>query len=157
VPLADQDRRLWDRLLIRRGLEALAHAESIGAPLGPYVIQAGISACHARAARVDDTDWRRIAALYDALFGLWPTPIVALNRAVAIGMARGAREGLAALEDTVAAGALARYPHFHAAEGDLLERLGDREEARAAFERAAALTRNERERELFFRRRDRLV
>jgi RNA polymerase sigma factor (sigma-70 family) len=157
VLLSDQDRRRWDRLLIRRGLEALARAESLDAPIGPYVIQAGIAACHARAARIEDTDWSRIALLYDALLGLWPTPVVALNRAVAIGMARGAREGLAAIDALISTGALATYPQLHAAQGDLLERLGDRDRARAAFARAAELTGNDQERLLFLNRRDRLT
>jgi predicted RNA polymerase sigma factor len=105
----------WLRL-IRRGLEALARAESLDAPIGPYVIQAGIAPCHTRAARIEDTDSPRIALLYEALFGLWPTPVVALNRAVAIGMARDPREGLAAIDALVATGALASYPHLHAAQ-----------------------------------------
>lgn len=152
VLLADQDRRPWDRLLIRRGLAALSRAESLDAPLGPYVLQAGIAACHARAARMTETDWARIARLYDALFGLWPTPVVALNRAVAIGMARGPREGLAIVDELAGRGELARYPQLHAARGELLDRLGDRPRARAAFEQAAELTANEQERTLFLRR-----
>ncbi|HEY0636901.1 MAG TPA: RNA polymerase sigma factor [Pseudonocardiaceae bacterium] len=151
VPLAEQDRRRWDRLLIRRGLAALARAETLPAPIGPYTLQAGIAACHARAASVADTDWARIAALYEVLGGLWPSPVVQLNRAVAVGMANGPAAGLAVL-DAVDTAALARYPQLPAVRGDLLERLGRADEARAEFRRAAGLTRNAGERALFLRR-----
>ena len=152
VLLADQDRRRWDRLLIRRGLDGLAKAESLPAPIGPYTIQAGIAACHARAASADDTDWARIAALYDVLRGLWPSPVVELNRAVAVGMASGAAAGLGIADQLVADGALSGYPQLPAVRGDLLARLGRTTEARAEFERAAALTRNEQERATYQRR-----
>ncbi|WP_219416903.1 RNA polymerase sigma factor [Pseudonocardia nigra] len=149
VLLPDQDRRLWDRLLVRRGLAALARAESLPAPIGPYTLQAGIAACHARAATAEDTDWGRIAALYDVLGGLWPTPVVELNRAVAVGMAQGPAAGLAIADRLAAAGALAAYPQLPAVRGDLLARLGRRAEAREAFAHAAELTRNERERAVY--------
>jgi RNA polymerase sigma factor (sigma-70 family) len=152
VLLPDQDRRRWDRLLIRRGLAALQHAEQLPAPIGAYTIQAGIAACHARAATPDDTDWARIAALYQILRALWPSPVVELNRAVAVGMSSGPAEGLAIVEDLVSAGALAGYPHLFAVRGDLLARLGRHRDARAAYATAAELTRNDRERDLFTNR-----
>lgn len=147
VPLPEQNRARWDRLLIRRGLAALERAEALcaGAP-GPYVLQAALAACHARAARAEDTDWARIAALYDALAGVMPTAIVALNRAVAHSMASGPEAGLALLAAIEADGELASYAPLPAARGDFLFRAGRLAEAQAAFERAAALTRNERER-----------
>jgi RNA polymerase sigma factor (sigma-70 family) len=152
VLLPDQDRRLWDRLLIRRGLAALTRAEELPGPIGPYTLQAGIAACHARAARVGDTDWARIAALYEVLRGVWPSPVVELNRAVAVGFATGPAAGLAIVDSLVAAGALASYPQLPAVRGDLLASLGRAGEARAEFERAAALTRNAGERSVFLRR-----
>jgi RNA polymerase sigma factor (sigma-70 family) len=152
VLLPDQDRRRWDRLLIRRGLAALTRAESLPAPIGPYTLQAGIAACHARAARVEDTDWARIAALYEVLERLWPTPVVALNRAVAVGRSAGPEAGLAIVDALVASGDLATYPQLSAVRGDLLALLGRAEEARAEFGRAAALTRNAGERALFEKR-----
>ncbi|GAA1514760.1 RNA polymerase sigma factor [Dactylosporangium maewongense] len=149
VLLMDQDRRRWDRLLIRRGLAALSAAETLGT-LGPYGLQAAIAACHARAPRPADTDWDRIVALYRLLAHVAPSAVVRLNLAVAVGMASGPSAGLALLDELD--GALANYPYLPAARGDLLERLGRHEEARAEFARAAALTRNERERSLFLAR-----
>ena len=144
ILLADQDRSRWDRLLIQRGLAALRRAEGLG--LGVYGVQAAIAACHARAARLEDTDWIRIAALYDTLAGISPSPVVELNRAVAIGMAFGPHAGLCHLDQHVAE--LDGYHLLPSVRGDLLARLGRREEARAEFERAAALTANAAEREL---------
>ncbi|GAA3244808.1 RNA polymerase sigma factor [Dactylosporangium siamense] len=148
VLLMDQDRRLWDRLLIRRGLAALAAAETLGT-LGPYGLQAAIAACHARALRPGDTDWARIVALYQLLAHVAPSAVVRLNLAVAVGMASGPAAGLELLDELTATGALPSYPYLPAARGDLLDRLGRRDEARAEFARAAALTGNERERALF--------
>jgi RNA polymerase sigma factor (sigma-70 family) len=142
ILLQDQDRRRWDRLLIRRGLAALARA---GGTLGPYVLQASIAACHARAVRAEATDWARIATLYEVLAYVSPSPVVDLNRAVAVGHAHGAERGLA-IADTVD---LPNYPLLPAVRGDLLVRLGRTAEARREFERAAAMTRNARERGLF--------
>ena len=152
VLLPDQDRRRWDRLLIRRGLESLRRAESLPAPIGPYTLQAAIAACHARAATVQDTDWARIAALYEVLGGLWSSPVVQLNRAVAVGKATGPADGLAIVDGLVAAGQLPNYPQLPAVRGDLLAQLGRAREARAEFERAAELTRNARERAVFLAR-----
>lgn len=149
VLLPDQDRRRWDRLLIRRGLASLTRAESLPDPLGPYAIQAGIAACHARAERNDDTDWSRIATLYELLERLWPSPVVALNRAVAVGYAVGPASGLSRVDTIAAAGTLADYPQLHAVRGDLLEHLGRCDEAAEAFVTAADLSRNDRETELF--------
>jgi RNA polymerase sigma factor (sigma-70 family) len=149
ILLPDQDRRRWDRLLIRRGLAALAKA---GGTYGPYVLQASIAACHARAARAEDTDWRRIAALYDVLAHVWPSPVVDLNRAVALGLAFGPAAGLELVEALVAEGSLDGYHLLPSVRGDLLAKLGRGAEARAEFERAASLTRNARERELLLAR-----
>lgn len=146
ILLLDQDRSRWDRLLIERGLRALARAEGLGDALGPYVLQAAIAACHARALTAEETDWPRIASLYDALARLTPSPVVELNRAVAIGMAFGPGAGLALLDALVDEGALASYHLLPAVRGDLLEKLGHREEASVEFARAASLTRNARER-----------
>ena len=151
VLLADQDRSRWDRLLIARGLAALARAAELG-PLGPYGLQAAIAACHARAASTDATDWVQIARLYGALAQAAPSPVVELNRAVAISMADGPAAGLAAVDALAGAPALRGYHLLPAVRGDLLERLGRGEEARAEFARAAALTRNERERALLLAR-----
>ncbi|MFF0575088.1 RNA polymerase sigma factor [Streptosporangium saharense] len=151
VLLLDQDRRLWDRLLIRRGLEALGRAEALGT-LGPYGLQAAIAACHARALRAEDTDWERIAALYRVLAHVAPSPVVELNRAVAVSMAYGPARGLEIVDGLAGERALRDYPQLPAVRGDLLGRLGRVEEARAEFGRAAALTRNERERALFLAR-----
>ncbi|GAA0372751.1 RNA polymerase sigma factor [Microbispora corallina] len=150
ILLLDQDRRRWDRLLVRHGLAALARAEALGG--GPYTLQAAIAACHARAARAEDTDWERIAALYRVLAHVSPSPVVELNRAVAVGMAAGPAEGLRIADALAGERALASYPQLPAVRGDLLARLGRTEEARREFERAAALTRNERERAVFLAR-----
>jgi RNA polymerase sigma factor (sigma-70 family) len=152
VLLADQDRRRWDRLLIRRGLAALERAESLGRPVGPYYLQAAIAACHARAARVEDTDWVRIAALYESLARVAGSPVVELNRAVAVGMAFGPELGLEAVDALVADGSLDRYHLLPSVRGDLLAKLERPDEARAEFERAAAMTHNARERDLLLAR-----
>jgi predicted RNA polymerase sigma factor len=158
VLLLDQDRARWDRLLIRRGLEELARAERLAsdpgrdAALGPYTLQAEIAACHARAGTAGETDWVRVAALYDVLRHLWPSPVVELNRAVAIGMARGPDEGLAVIDAVAGSPQLASYALVGAVRADLLSRLGRSVEARAEYERAAATTRNERERAMFLSR-----
>ena len=146
VLLADQDRGRWDRLLIRRGLAALDRAAGLGRALGPYALQAAIAACHARATRVDDTDWMRIVALYDALAQVAPSPVVALNRAVAVGMAFGPAAALEIVDAMRGESALRSYQWLPAVRGDLLARLGRSDEARLEFERAAALARNGRER-----------
>jgi len=147
VLLLDQDRARWDQLLIRRGLAALERAEQLGGALGPYTLQAAIAACHARARRAEDTDWDRIVALYDALAELTRSPVVELNRAVAIAMAGEPDAGLEIVDGLVAQGALDGYHLLPAVRGDLLEKLGRREEARAEFELAASMTRNTRERD----------
>jgi len=147
VLLLDQDRARWDRLLIRRGLAALERAEELGGTLGPYTLQAAIAACHARAPRADDTDWDRIVALYDALAELTRSPVVELNRAVAIAMAGEPEAGLEIVDELVAGGGLDGYHLLPAVRGDLLEKLGRRGEARAEFELAASMTRNTRERD----------
>jgi RNA polymerase sigma factor (sigma-70 family) len=152
VLLLDQDRARWDHLLIRRGLAALAHAQSLPGPLGAYTLQAAIAACHARAAVAADTDWARIAALYDALAQLAPSPVVALNRAVAVGMAFGPAAGLELVEALVAEPALQAYHLLHAVRGDLLAKLDRIDEARAEFARAAELAQNARERALLLAR-----
>lgn len=153
VLLMDQDRARWDRLLIRRGLAALARAEeSAAGALGPYALQAAIAACHARAARPEDTDWPRIVALYDALDQVAPSPVVALNRAVAVGMAFGPAAALELVEALRGDRALRGYQWLPSVHGDLLAKLGRHAEARAAFEEAAALAGNEREREFLLGR-----
>ncbi|TME32797.1 MAG: RNA polymerase sigma factor [Chloroflexi bacterium] len=152
VLLLDQDRTRWDRLLIRRGLAALERAETLGGAMGPYALQAAIAACHARAATAADTDWPRIVALYDAVAELAPSPVVELNRAVAVGMAFGPAAGLELVDALVGEPSLKAYHLLPAVRGDLLRKLGRYEEARAEFERAAALTQNARERELLQRR-----
>jgi predicted RNA polymerase sigma factor len=149
VLLPDQDRALWDRLLLRRGLDSLARAYATDAPVGVYTIQAAIAACHVRAASAEETDWTAIVSLYDVLEHLWPTPVVHLNRAVAVSMRSGPQAALTIVDELVAAGSLAGYPHLASVRGDLLARLGRRDEARAEFERAAALSANARERETF--------
>jgi RNA polymerase sigma factor (sigma-70 family) len=152
IPLLEQDRGRWDRLLIRRGFAALLRAERAGRPPGPYVVQAAIAACHAQAATAADTDWPRIAALYQTLAAIAPSPVAELNRAVAVGMAYGPARGLE-LADRLAAGPeLRRYHLLPSVRGDLLAKLGRDDEARAEFERAAALTRNTRERAVLLRR-----
>jgi predicted RNA polymerase sigma factor len=152
IRLNDQNRARWDRLLIGRGLAALARAEALGRSPGPYVLQAAIAACHARAATPTDTDWPRIVALYDALARLAPSPIVALNRAVAVSMASGPAAGLAIVEALSDEPALRHYHLLPAVRGDLLERLSRHDEASAAFAEAAALTTNARERDLLLAR-----
>ena len=152
VLLMEQDRGRWDRLLIGRGLTALGRAEALGGALGPYALQAAIAACHARAPTPQATDWPRIAALYDALAQLAPSPVVELNRAVAVAMAFGPAAGLDIADALRAEPRLAGYHLLPSVRGDLLARLGRPAEARAEFERAAALTRNARERELLLER-----
>ena len=152
VLLLDQDRSRWDHLLIRRGLAALARAEQLGGVLGPYALQAAIAACHARARVAGDTDWERIAALYDALAQLVPSPVIELNRAVAVAMAFGPEAGLELLDQLGSEPSLKDYHLLPSARGDLLARLGRSAEARAEFERAASLTRNERERKVLLGR-----
>jgi predicted RNA polymerase sigma factor len=152
VLLLDQDRARWDRLLIRRGLSALERAERLGGAMGPYALQAAIGACHARAATAAETDWPRIVALYDAVAQLAPSPVVELNRAVAVGMAFGPAAGLDLVDALVPEPSLKAYYLLPAVRGDLLRKLGRPEEARAEFERAASLTENARERELLRRR-----
>ena len=148
IPLLEQDRSRWDFVLIGRGLKALEGAEALGRPLGPYTLQAAIAACHARARAPEQTDWERIAALYDGLAALTGSPVVRLNRAVAVGMAFGPEAGLELLEALRAEGELDGYHLLPAARGELLERLGREEEASAEFARAAALSGNARERAL---------
>ncbi len=152
VLLPDQDRSRWDPLLIRRGLAALAQAEAVGGALGPYALQAAIAACHARAARADQTDWARITALYDALMAVAPTPVVALNRAVAVAMAFGAQAGLVLVDGLGDDPFMQRYPLLPAVRGDLLFRLHRFAEARQAFLQAASLTQNRREQTLMMER-----
>jgi predicted RNA polymerase sigma factor len=152
VLLLDQDRARWDQLLIRRGLAALTRAEELGGSLGAYALQAAIAACHARARTADETDWRRIAALYALLARVAPSPVVELNRAVAVAMASGPAAGLALVDALVEEPSLKAYHLLPSVRGDLLARLGRHHEAKAEFERAAALTRNERERTLLLAR-----
>jgi RNA polymerase sigma factor (sigma-70 family) len=145
VLLLDQDRARWDRLLVRRGLAALQRAEQLDGRLGPYALQAAIAACHARARSAAETDWTRMAALYDALAQLAPSPVVELNRAVAVAMAFGPAEGLALVDALVPEPVLSGYHLLPAVRGDFLAKLGRHDEARAEFERAASLTQNARE------------
>jgi RNA polymerase sigma factor (sigma-70 family) len=152
VLLLDQDRSRWDPLLIRRGLAALARAESLGGAGGPYALQAAIAACHARARTADATDWRRIAGLYEELSRALPSPVVDLNRAVAVSMADGPEAGLRLVDRLHAEGVLDDYHLLPAVRGDLLEKLGRHADARAEFERAAAMTSNARERALLIAR-----
>lgn len=152
VLLADQDRSRWDPLLIRRGLAALERAQALGGELGPYALQAALAACHARAHRAEETDWARIVALYDALAQIMPSPVVELNRAVAVGMAYGPQAALDIVEALAANPALGRYHWLPSVRGDLLAKLGRHEQARAEFERAAAMTQNARERALLLER-----
>jgi RNA polymerase sigma factor (sigma-70 family) len=146
IPLTEQNRAHWDQLLIRRGLAALERAEALSGANGPYALQAALAACHARAGRAEETDWKRIAALYDTLRQVMPSPVVDLNRAVAYSMASGPEVGLALLRAIDQAKALRDYAPLPAAKGDFLFRMGQFAEARVEFERAAALSRNERER-----------
>jgi len=152
VLLLEQNRALWDQLLIRRGLAALERAEKLGGARGPYVLQAAVAACHARARTAEETDWPRIAALYDELAQLKPSPIVELNRAVAVGMAFGPQAGLDLVEALTTEPLLQTYHLLPSVRGDLLAKVGRVDEARAEFRRAAALTRNSRERDLLLRR-----
>jgi RNA polymerase sigma-70 factor, ECF subfamily len=152
VLLLDQDRSRWDQLLIGRGLAALERAERLGGALGPYALQAAIAACHAQARRPEDTDWVRIAELYAALAQLMPSPVVELNRAVALGMAFGPEAGLELVDSLASEPSLESYHLLPSVRGDLLAKLGRADEARAEFERAAGLTRNERERGLLLER-----
>ena len=152
VLLMDQDRRRWDLLLIGRGLRALDRAEALGGALGPYAVQAAIAACHARARTPEATDWVRIAALYDRLSEIAPSPVVELNRAVALGMAYGPEAGLALVDAIEVTGALEGYHLLPSVRGEMLERLGRAEEARAAFAAAAELTGNEHERSVLLAR-----
>jgi len=152
ILLLDQDRGRWDHLLIRRGLAALERAEALGGSYGPYTLQAAIAACHARARTAEETDWTRIVALYDALAQLMPSPVVELNRAVALGMAFGPAAGLEVVDSLTTDAALAGYHLLPSVRGDLLAKLGRFEEARAEFARAAQLTQNVRERELLHKK-----
>jgi len=153
VLLLDQNRARWDPLLVRRGLAALEKAERLSrGAFGPYTVQAAIAACHARAGSAEETEWERIAALYDALAQLTPSPVVELNRAVAISMAFGPEDGLELVEALAAEGSLSGYHLLRSVRADLLAKLDRGEEARAEFERAAAMTENERERELLLAR-----
>jgi predicted RNA polymerase sigma factor len=148
VRLLDQDRSRWDRLLIRRGLKALERAEDLGGAYGPYALQAAIAACHARARTPEETDWARIAALYELLARLAPSPVVELNRAVAVSMAFGPRAGLALVDALTAEPSLKSYHLLPSVRGDLLQKLGRLEEAGREFEHAASLARNVAERKL---------
>jgi len=152
VLLLDQDRARWDQLLIRRGLAALDRAERIGGAQGPYALQAAIAACHVRARTPDETDWKRIAALYAALAAVSPSPVVELNRAVAVAMAFGPAAGLEIVDTLTSEPSLKTYHLLPSVRGDLLAKLARSDEARVEFERAAALTRNTRERELLLER-----
>ncbi len=152
VLLLDQDRARWDYVLIRRGLDALARAEVLGGAAGPYAMQAAIAACHARARTGEETDWERIASLYETLARITPSPVIELNRAVAVAMARGPAAGLAIVESLTSEPSLKSYHLLPSVRGDLLAKLGRADEARAELERAASLTRNSRERELLLAR-----
>ncbi|HEX2692724.1 MAG TPA: RNA polymerase sigma factor [Gemmatimonadaceae bacterium] len=157
VLLLDQDRSRWDRLLIGRGLAALERAEQLGGGLGPYALQAAIAACHARALTADATDWQRISSLYLALAQVAPSPIVELNRAVAVAMAFGPAAGLELVDALSSEPALRNYHLLPSVRGDLLSKLGRSDEARAEFERAATMTRNARERALLISRAEALA
>jgi predicted RNA polymerase sigma factor len=152
ILLLDQDRARWDRILIGRGLKALDRAEVLGGTAGPYALQAAIAACHARALTPEDTDWARIAALYGALAQVTPSPVVELNRAVAVSMAYGPEAGLEMADALRGEKALEGYHLLPAVRADLLAKLGRHDEAHEEFERAASLTRNEREREVLLGR-----
>ncbi|TDC65303.1 RNA polymerase sigma factor [Actinomadura sp. GC306] len=152
VPILDQDRGRWDRLLIHRGFAALLRAKAIGEPPGPYVLQAAIAACHAQAPAPEDTDWTQIAALYGILASVAPSPVVELNRAVAVGMAHGPAEGLAIADALADEPSLRGYHLLPSVRGDLLARLGRKDEARAQFAQAAELTRNAAERKILLDR-----
>jgi predicted RNA polymerase sigma factor len=152
ILLLEQNRARWDQLLIRRGLAALQRAEELGGASGPYALQAAIAACHARARTPAETDWGRIAALYEALVAIVPSPVIELNRAVAVSMAFGPAAGLERVEALASEPLLKAYHLLPAVRGDLLDKLGRFDEARAEFERAASLTRNVREREVLLQR-----
>ncbi len=152
IVLFDQNRALWNQLLIRRGFAALARAEQLGGAVGPYALQAAIAACHARARTSSETDWARIAALYDALVRIAPSPVVELNRSVALAMAFGPAAGLERVDALRSEPSLEKYHLLPSVRGDLLRKLGRFDEARGEFERAASLTRNARERELLLER-----
>jgi predicted RNA polymerase sigma factor len=152
ILLADQDRGRWDWLLIRRGLAALEKSETLSPQRGPYALQAAIAACHARAPSVQATDWNRIASLYDELAQIAPSPVVQLNRAVAVAMAQGPAAGLAIVDSLASDKALKNYQWLPSVRGDLLAKLGRHDEARAEFLKAAALAGNARERELLLQR-----
>ena len=152
VPITQQNRATWDQLLIRRGLNALAQAEALGGVDGPYALQAALAACHARARSSEDTDWPRIAGLYDRLRMVMPSPVVDLNRAVAYSMAFGPEAGLILVDELAEAAALRNYAPLPAARADFLFRAGRLAEAKTAFETAAALTRNARERDFLLER-----
>ena len=152
ILLLDQERSRWDQLLIRRGLAALARAEKLRRARGPYTLQAAIAACHAKATTPQETDWQRIAGLYERLGRLTPSPIVELNRAVAVGMAFGPAAGLEIVDALITEPSLKAYHLLPSVRGDLLRKLGRSDEARAEFERAAGLTRNARERDLLLNR-----
>jgi RNA polymerase sigma factor (sigma-70 family) len=152
ILLLDQDRARWDHMLVRRGLAALERAEKLGGPPGPYALQAAIAACHGRARTAEETDWGRIASLYDALSEVTPSPVVELNRAVAIGMAFGPAAGLDLVDALISEPSLKSYHLLPSVRGDLLAKLGRHDEAHAEFKRAASLTRNTRERDLLLQR-----
>jgi predicted RNA polymerase sigma factor len=152
VPLLEQNRGRWDQLLIRRGFSALLRAQRPGGPPGPYVLQAAIAACHARARTAEETDWQQIAALYQGLAALTASPVVELNRGVAVAMADGPEQGLRIIDGLAGEPALAGYHHVPSVRGDLLARLGRYAEAAAEFRRAASLTRNSAERAALARR-----
>ena len=152
VLLLDQNRALWDQLLIQRGLTALDRAEKLGGARGPYALQAAVAACHARARTAAETDWSRIASLYEALLQVTPSPIIELNRAVAVSMASGPAAGLELVDELLSERSLQGYHLLPSVRGDLLAKLGRLEEARTEFERAASLTKNARERALLLER-----
>jgi predicted RNA polymerase sigma factor len=152
VLLLDQNRTLWDRVLIRHGLAAIARAEALDVERGPYLLQAEIAACHARALTAPETDWVRIAALYQELAHLTPSPVIELNRAVAISMAFGPAAGLVLIDELTSEPSLKNYHLLPSVRGDLLWKLGRLSEAQKEFERAASLTRNVRERDLLLSR-----
>lgn len=152
ILLLDQNRARWDQLMIRRGLAALERAEALGKVKGPYVLQAAIAACHARARKAEDTDWAQIASNYAVLGRVMPSPVVELNRAVAVGMAEGPAAGLALADALLSEPSLKNYHLLPSVRGDLLAKLGRHDEARTEFERAAGMTRNERERALLMER-----
>ena len=154
ILLLEQERSRWDHVLIQRGLAALKRVEDLGKGYGPYALQAAIASCHARAYRAELTDWQRISVLYDALLALMPSPVVALNRAVAISMASGPAQGLAALDELQGEAALSHYHLLPSVRGDFLFKLARYAEAQCEFERAAALTQNSRERDLLLARAD---